>query len=224
MKIIKLLLLFCIYISFSSQAFAQLATADKLRIIVYGNDLVSGLYIRPEQSFGVQLQQKLRSSGFDVMIETFGNPNTTTADAVVEIESIVGKAPDLIILQLGEADIKRRLDPKAIGTNLNNIIEFIKAKNIYVVVMGTKVPPYSGKAYIEEVDGIFNGIKEKTSTYLNPMENIIGNQDMTLGDNYHPNSRGIKFIVDTIYPLVDTGLRWRIKVINELRNSQQTAF
>lgn len=193
---------------------------QSLLVIIYGDELTSGKYLREDQSLAAQLEKKLRKVGFQVNVESMGAPELTTANALEKLNTILGKAPDLVILQLGETDIKRSLSPRDIRANLNNIIDKLKKNGIYVVLMGTKAPKYRGESYVQDIDKTFDRLKNSAALYPYTLEGIIGNEEMTLGDNYHPNAHGIEVIVNGIYPLVDAGLRWKLDAIVKWQQQQ----
>lgn len=217
MKILKLLLSFWILLISQPLQAQEFSTTAKLRVVVYGNEMLSSSYISREYSFSQQLQQKLKISGFDAVVEEMCDPNMTTVDAIKNIDVLIGKAPDLVILQLGEADINRKYQARAIYDNFKMLIKQLKKQNIYVVLVGNKIPETYGTEYIKAMDKYYGLLKKNTTFYPYVLENIEGNHNLTLGDNVHPNSRGVDYLVNAIYPFIDTGLRWRIKFINDMR-------
>lgn len=204
---------------FAGQACAQTASTNQLRVVIYGNDLTSDAYLPSDKTLRTQLEQKLRVAGFDVVVENINDPNLTTANAFMDINNVIGRAPDAVILQLGEADISLGLPAIRIFDNLMGIVKILKKKNIYVVAIGVKKPPRMEKSYAASVDKYFGKLKGYVTLLPLPLEKTSDTYSLTLGDGHHPNASGIASIVETLYPSIDTGLRWRIKVINEWRDN-----
>ena len=45
-----------------------------------------------------------------------------------------------------------------------------------------------------------------------------------MADGKHPNTAGVQVMVDNLFPLVDTGLRWRYEVyMQEMEQSKATS-
>ena len=48
--------------------------------------------------------------------------------------------------------------------------------------------------------------------YPDAMVGIADNPSLTLADGMHPNTVGVDYMVENIFPMVDTGLRWRYQL------------
>lgn len=221
MKPLKIILFLCLSLMYVPQASAQLALPPPLLVIIYGDELTSGNYLRPEYALHTKLEKKLRTIGFQVKVETMGKPKLTSREALRNIDSVIGKAPDVVILQLGNTDIERGFNAVNFHENMKRIINRIKRKGIYVMLMGTRVPSYRSKEYIKDFNTYFHRLGKKTPLYPYTLEGVVGNERLTLGDGYRPNSHGIDVIVNGIYHMVDAGLRWRLEQINKWRKEQQ---
>lgn len=216
---LKLLSLLALIFAYAPAVMAQ-AALPELLVMVYGDRLTMNTNLQPGQSFSAQLEKKLRTAGFDVKVRHVGEPELTSVRAVEKLPSLIGKAPDLFILQIGEVDMRRNLNAQAINENLQNIISVLQEKNIYVIVMGAKPPAANGKEYANQIQAKYDQIKTSVSLYPYTLQGIVGNENLTVADGYHPNAKGVEFMVENIYRMVDAGLRWRLQVINQLRAKQ----
>lgn len=221
MRILKILLFFCLLLSYTPPSSAQTASLELL-VVVYGDGLTSGASLMPGQGFPAQLEKRLESTGFEVNVTYMGEIGLTTSMVLGKMDYLVGQAPDLVILQLGETDLRLGVNPTRFFADLQKIIDALKSKNIYVVVMGAKAPVARGKDYATQIELGFKKIGDKTALYPYTLEGIVGREDLTLGDGYHPNARGVEIMVNGIQRIVDFGLRWRLEVINKWRAQQQT--
>ncbi|MDE3060949.1 MAG: hypothetical protein KGJ06_08050, partial [Pseudomonadota bacterium] len=95
--------------------------------------------------------------------------------------------------------------------------------NIYVVLIGMKAPPNMGYNYATEFENMYRQIAEAYSVPLYPfaLDGIVGREDLNLADGYHPNAKGVDVMMDYIYPLVDTAVRWKLQVLDYQRQVQQ---
>ncbi len=229
MKNIKILLFSLVFTAIaafirSDVVYAQSSSPNQLRIVIYGNDLTSNSYLPPDKTFSAQLGQRLRSGGFDVVVENVNDPDRTSVKALLNLDELVGRAPDLVILQLGEADVNLRLPMAAFCDNMIKIIKELKKRNVYVIIIGVKKTPRLEAQYSAEIDKNFSKLHGYAPVLMNPLEGAPDIQDLTLGDGHHPNARGIASIIDAIYPPIDAGLRWKIGIINEWRAKNTTNF
>jgi acyl-CoA thioesterase-1 len=223
MKMLKFLIVFFPFLLLAIQASAQTGSSapHQLLVVIYGDTLTSTNYLPHDQTFPYQLEKRLRITGFEVKVVAMGDPEITTSTALEGINNLVGRAPDLVIVQLGETDMKRAFSHVGFYDNLLRIIKTLKQNGIYTIVMGTKSPAANGAEYSERINGYFKRIAISTPVYPYTLAGIAGVPDMTMGDNYRPNANGVTVMVNGIYGMVDTGLRWKLDMINKMRLQKQ---
>lgn len=218
MKPLYLSIIFLLLIA--PKAFAYNLSSTPLLVVVYGDDITLGRTLRTEQRFEYQLEKKLRSVGFNVNVTNMGKPQLAAAEAFNNIDIVIGKSPDVVILQYGDADMGSNLSADMFESNLYDTIKKLRGKNIYVMYMATRPKLYNNDEYTKNINKTINNLKTRV---LNPipvyeaLEGIEGIANMTLANNYYPNEHGVIRMVEGIYPAVDAGLRWRIEVINKIR-------
>lgn len=223
MKMLKFLIVICGFLCLPAQASAQTGSSapHQLLVVVYGDILTSTNYLPHDQTFPYQLEKRLRITGFEVKVVAMGDPEFTTSTALERIDDLIGRAPDLVIVQLGETDMKRGFSHVGFYDNLLRIIQALKKNGIYTIVMGTKSPAFNGSEYAERIDTYFKRISAKTPVYPYTLTGIAGVPDMTMGDNYRPNANGVTTMVNGVYGMVDSGLRWKLDMINKIRLQQR---
>lgn len=217
---LNLLLLLFLSLVGAHRVYAQSLSPDLL-VMVYGDILTLNTNLQPSQTFPAQLEKKLRTAGFEARVVHVGERELTSVRAIEKLPFLIGKSPDIMILQIGETDMRRNLNPRAINENLHKIIDVLREKSIYVVVMGAKPPAANGKEYADQIEGKYKELSSTVSVYPYTLQGIVGNEGLTVADGYHPNAKGVEFMVNNIYRMVDTGLRWRLQVINQIRAKQQ---
>lgn len=221
MKILKNLLFACWFLFLMPQAMAQsfLSSSQQLLVVVYGDILTSNSYLPAEQTFPAQLDKKLKAIGFEVNVLAMGDSEFTSSTALEKLPSLVGAAPDVVIIQLGETDIKRNFSAFGFINNLQKIIDTLKSKGIYVIIMGARVPESADAAYAKKINEFLSSTARKTPLYYT-LDNVAGSPERTISDNYRPNAKGVEIMVNGVYIMVDSGLRWRLDVINKMRLKQ----
>lgn len=200
---------------------------ENMRVVIYGDSLTSGYQLQPNELFSTRLDMKLREIGYtNVEVVSMSVPGQTTTSGAEGIEDVIAKHPDVVIIALGNNDAVRGVNTDLIYTNLLNILGKLQQQRIYPVVLGIKAPAVRGYAYGKQLDAVFERATSfyKVAYYPNILEGIADNPDFSLADSYHPNGRGVDIIIENIYLLVDTGLRWRWQVISEQRGGYRPAI
>jgi acyl-CoA thioesterase-1 len=222
MKIINFLIFICSLLLITAQASPVVASSShQFIVVVYGDILTSNTYLPQEQTFPAQLEKRLRTTGFDVNVTAMGETDFTTSAALEKINSLVGIAPDIVILQLGETDIKRNFGFIGFSTNYIKIVDTLKKAGVYVIVMGAKAPETSDPSYATQIkDFFYFKIGRSVPLYPYTLQGVAGDEKLTMGDSHRPNQHGVAVMVNGIYGMVDAGLRWKIEAINKLRQRQ----
>ncbi len=193
---------------FSSESYA----VPPIRVIVYGDSLMSGFQLQPEQAFTAKLNRKLKEYGFtNVDVTDMSVPGETSAGGLERIDSVVNLHPDVVVLELGANDMLRGINAGVVYNNLSGMISKLLQSRAYVVFVGMKAPSNMGYSYSAQMEQGYRTLAEayKIAYYPFALEGVVGQPDLNLADGYHPNAKGVDVMVERIYPLVDTGVRAR---------------
>lgn len=205
----------------------QNSWADKLyRVVILGDSITSGYQLQPQDAFPAKLQRKIHTAGYDrVEVINMGQDNATTASTLSYVDSVAGKLPDVIVVQLGFNDAKRGVPTTATGSNLNRIVATLKRTKAYVVLAGVIAPGGTSATYQRNVAYNFYNIAklQKVPLLQNILAGIANNPYLTLADGMHPNTVGVDTMVENIFPLVDVGLRWKWTVYQQEISRQNNA-
>lgn len=183
----------------------------KFRVLVFGDSITYGNSEQAEDSFSSKLQRKIRTSGYDsIEVLNLSKAGETSSGAVARTGELENKFADVIIIQLGYQDIRRGIAPPQIFANLGAVVQKAKATNAYVVVAGISAPESRGKAYQEAISQGFYNLATSNAVALYPdiLEYVAHSSQLTLADGIQPNSLGVDIIVEQMFPLIESGLRW----------------
>ncbi|TZG26212.1 arylesterase [Sphingomonas montanisoli] len=191
-------------------ATAPAHAADKL-VLAFGDSLTAGYQLPPGQGFAPQLEAALRKSGVPARVHNAGVSGDTTAQGKARLAWVLGalKAkPDLAIVELGANDMLRGLPADQARANLDTILGEFKKRNIPVLIAGMRAAPNLGADYRRRFDSIFPDLAAKYRAPLYPffLNGMIGNRGLHIGDNLHPNAKGVAVIVKGILPQVRAAL------------------
>jgi acyl-CoA thioesterase I len=185
--------------------------ADKL-IVAFGDSLVAGYGLKPNESFPAQLQGALRKNGIAARVHNAGVSGDTSAAGKARLTWVLASLktkPDLVILELGANDMLRGLSPAQTRANLDAMLTELKRRGIRVILAGMRASPNMGKAFQAQFDPIYPALARKHGARLYPffMSGVAAQKPLLIADGMHPNPRGVAVIVRGIYPLVAAGVR-----------------
>ncbi len=172
------------------------------RIVVFGDSLSAGYNLPPDDSFPAQLERELLGKGYSVTVINGGISGDTTAGGISRLEWLQRQHPDLVILALGANDALRGLPPEQARANLADMIRAIHSMEASVLLAGMKAPRNYGMAYATEFDAIYASLAEEYQLVLYPffLEGVALKREFNLSDGLHPNSAGVKLMVENILP------------------------
>ncbi len=192
---------------FATPAYAR----DKL-VLAFGDSLTAGYGLKPAESFPAQLQAALRRNGIAARVHNGGVSGDTTAAGKARLGWVLASLkakPDLVILELGANDMLRGLKPAQTRANLDAMLAELKRRRITVIVAGMRSSPNMGRAFASQFEPIFPQLAKKYGARLYPffMAGVVPNRALLIGDQIHPNGKGVAVIVRGIYPQVAAALR-----------------
>ncbi len=195
--------LFGILATAGGSALAQPASKP-IRIVAFGDSLVAGYGLRPNEAFPAQLQAALRAKGFDVTVANAGVSGDTSARAVARMERAVPGGTDLTIVEFGANDIFRGVPAGTAERNLDAVLSHVTAKSKAVVLAGMVVPSGMGNDAARSFAPIYKRLADRHSAALYPffLKGVAGESRLNLGDGIHPNAAGVERIVAGILPTV----------------------
>ena len=158
-------------------------------ILVLGDSLSAGYGIAAEKSWVSLLQQELSHTHADFHVI---NASTSGETAQGGRQRIAGALklhrPAIVIVALGANDGLRGYPPTAIEANLGEIIKQAQRANAKVLLVGMKLPPNYGKAYVTKFQNIFPRLAKTYRVRLLPflLEGLAA--DHFQPDNLHPTA------------------------------------
>ena len=199
------LMLFCVNVS------AQEADSSRT-ILFYGDSLTAGYGLDREQAFPALVQARIDSLGWNFEVFNAGLSGETSAGGLRRIDWLMRRPVDVFVLELGANDGLRGIDLKSTRSNLQQIIDRVKAKNpdISIVVVGMQMPPNLGAEYTEEFQRLFPGLAKENGAALVPflLEGVADRPELNLSDGNHPTVEGHRIVAETVWatlgPVLET--------------------
>ena len=196
--IIKLIFTIIFFLSFS----ITIAYAKSLNVIVLGDSLVAGYGLLKNDGFINQLQNKINSNNIKLNLVNGGVSGETSSGLMNRLEWVLEKKFDGVIVSIGANDTLRGINPELTFQNINNILNYLKKNQIPTMLIGMKAPNNLGKRYVNEFNRIYPNLAKnyKVSFYPFFLKDVVLVPSLNQNDMIHPNKKGVKKIVENIYP------------------------
>ena len=196
--IIKLIFTIIFFLSFS----ITIAYAKSLKVIVLGDSLVAGYGLLKNDGFINQLQNKINSNNIKLNLVNGGVSGETSSGLMNRLEWVLEEKFDGVIVSIGANDALRGINPKLTFQNINNILNYLKKNKIPSMLIGMKAPNNLGKRYVNEFNRIYPNLAKifKVSFYPFFLKDVVLVPSLNQNDMIHPNKKGVKKIVENIYP------------------------
>lgn len=179
------------------------APQNKPTIVFFGDSITAGYGISLENAFPALIQDRIDSLGLNYQVINAGLSGETTAGGLQRIDWILRAKPAILVLELGGNDGLRGLSLAETRKNLNAMIAKIKAAHseTKILLAGMQIPPNLGQAYTEEFRGLFAEIARSNEVSFIPflLEDVGGEKELNLSDGIHPNEKGHKIVVETVW-------------------------
>ncbi|RUV13451.1 MAG: arylesterase [Mesorhizobium sp.] len=184
------------------------ARAEPLKIVGFGDSLMAGFGLGPDEGFTQKLEAALRAKGHDVTVTNAGVSGDTSSGGLSRLDWSVPDGTQLVILELGANDMLRGVSPAITQKNLDAMLAKLRQRKIAVLLAGMRAAPNLGADYQSSFDAIFPKLAEKFGVPLYPffLEGVAGDATFQLEDGLHPNAKGIDRMVEHILPEVEKAI------------------
>ncbi|ABR61899.1 arylesterase [Sinorhizobium medicae] len=185
------------------------ARAEPVSLVGFGDSLMAGYQLPPEDAFPTRLEKALKGKGIDVTIANAGVSGDTTSGGLARIDWSVPEGTDGVILELGANDALRGIPPEETRKNLEAMIVRLKKRGIAVLLAGMMAPPNMGPDYGERFNAIYPELAKEHDTVFYPffLDGVVTEAGLKLEDGMHPNGEGIAVMVDRFLPTAETFIR-----------------
>lgn len=173
-----------------------------IRILAFGDSLISGYGLPEPDGFPAQLERALATKGVAARVLNGGVAGDTSAGGLARLDWTLADRPDLVILEFGANDGLRGLDPAATRANLAAMLARLARDRIPVLLAGMKAPRNLGPDYVAAFDPIYQDLADEYGVALVPffLDGIAGDPALNQADGIHPNAAGVAKIVERFLP------------------------
>lgn len=190
-------------------ALSATARAESVSLVGFGDSLMAGYQLPPEDAFPARLEKALREKGLDVTIANAGVSGDTTSGGLARIDWSVPDGTRGVILELGANDALRGIPPEETRKNLEAMIARLKGRGISVLLAGMLAPPNMGADYAARFNAIFPELAKEHNLVFYPffLDGVVTEAGLKLEDGMHPNGDGIGIMVERFLPTAELFVR-----------------
>lgn len=183
-----------------------IARAETVAIVGFGDSLMAGYELAPEDAFPAKLEVALKDKGRDVTIANASVSGDTTSGGLARLDWSVPDGTDAVLLELGANDALRGISPEKTRANLDAMISRLKERGIEVLLVGMLAPPNMGADYAARFDTIYPDLAQSHNIALYPffLDGVAAETGLDIGDGMHPNAKGIDIMVERFLPYAET--------------------
>jgi len=167
-------------------------------ILVFGDSL-SAAYGIPRESGWVSLLQRHLPRHSVVNASVSGE---TTAGGLTRLPQVLAAhRPNITIIELGANDGLRGLPMQQTARNLEAMIDLAKKHGSQVLLVGMRLPPNYGPAYVHKFQALFAQVAKARKVRLVPflLDGVAEQRDRFQADGLHPDAGAQPRLMDNVW-------------------------
>jgi acyl-CoA thioesterase-1 len=183
------------------------SAAGMKTILVFGDSLSDGFMLKRSQAYPALLAKKLQAAGLNFEVINASASGGTTGGGLERLPPHLKRRVDILVLELGINDAFRGLSVDQIQSNLQQIIDKVKARNpnVRVVIAGMQLPAYSADDYVSAFGKMFADLAGSNNAALVPylLQGVAGDPTLNLGDGIHPNAARQNVLAENVWRVLE---------------------
>jgi acyl-CoA thioesterase-1 len=177
------------------------------RILVFGDSLSEGPFLKPKEAWPMLLVDKLRDAGLEFEVVNASQTGGTTTGGLARLPPHLKRRIDIFILELGVNDAFQAVPVDQIQRNLQEIIDRVREKNpnVQIVIAGMQLPDHEVDDYVGAFGSMYAALADKNHAALVPylLQGVAGNPALNLPDRLHPNAAGHKILAQNVWAVLE---------------------
>jgi len=176
-------------------------------ILFFGDSLTAGYGLDDHsEAFPGVIKARIDSLKLPYDVINSGVSGETTSGGLGRIDWILKQRVDIFMLELGANDGLRGIPIQQSESNLQTIIDKVKAKypQAKIVLLGMQIPPNMGAVYTHDFKNIFPALAAKNHLPLVPflLAGVAGDPKLNQADGIHPTAAGAKIAAENVWKIL----------------------
>ena len=158
---------------------------------------------RPASGWVDLLAARLTAQKFPYRVVNASITGDTTAGGRARLPALLAAhKPAIVVIELGGNDGLRGGNLASTRDNLAAMVAAIQGAGAKPLIVGMKVPPNYGAAYVREFDALFASVAQARKVPLVPFffEGFGERNDMFQPDRIHPTAAAQPLLLDNVWP------------------------
>ena len=177
-------------------------------ILFFGDSLTAGygLLNVSLESLPALIQAKILAEKLPYQVINAGVSGETSVGGLARIDLLLNKSVDVFVLELGANDILRGIPPQTTASNLQAIIDKVKAHHpqAKMVLLGMELPQWIPGAFAGAFRAVFKQVAQHNQMAFVPflLDGVAGIAHLNLHDGLHPTAAGYQIIANKVWPVI----------------------
>src|SRR5450755_4788598 len=178
------------------------AAAPASVILVLGDSISAGYGLSADAGWVSLLQRRLASERYPYTVINASISGDTSAGGRARLDALLAQhRPSVTVIELGGNDGLRGGSIDAMRQNLDAMAATAQKQGSRVLLVGMRMPPNYGPAYVQRFDASFADIAKARKTALVPFlfEGFADNETMFQPDRIHPVQAAQPKLLDNVW-------------------------
>jgi acyl-CoA thioesterase I len=171
-------------------------------LLVFGDSLSAGYGLARDDGWVGLLAQRIGRVAPDYKVVNASISGETAAGGRRRIEAALTQhKPAIVILELGANDGLRGQRTDTLRTDLAAIVSATRRHGAQVVLVGMRLPPNYGAAYVRAFEGVYAEVAKQFRIPLVPFlfEGFGERQELFQADGIHPTREAQPLMLETVW-------------------------
>jgi len=172
-------------------------------IVVVGDSISAGYGLAPGQVWVSLLEAKLKAERYPHRVVNASISGDTTAGGRTRLPALLAAhRPAVVVIELGGNDALRGQPLAATRGNLLAMATVAQSAGAKVLILGMRLPPNYGPAYVREFDALFEGVARSRKAAFVPylFEGFGDDFALFQPDKIHPTAEAQARILANVWP------------------------
>jgi acyl-CoA thioesterase I len=181
---------------------AMAAAASPSVILILGDSISAGYGLPADSGWPALLQRRLATERYPYTVINASISGDTSAGGRARLDALLAQhRPTVTVIELGGNDGLRGGSIDAMRQNLDAMAAAAQKQGSRVLLVGMRMPPNYGPAYVQRFDASFADIAKARKTALVPFlfEGFADNETMFQPDRIHPVQAAQPKLLDNVW-------------------------
>ena len=183
-----------------------LSAAETKTLVFFGDSLTAGYGLDPDEAYPALIQKKIDDAGLHGRVVNAGLSGETTAGGLRRLDWILRQRVDIFVIELGANDGLRGISPESSRSNLQTMIERVRAKypQAKIVLAGMQLPTNMGPEHTHQFAAIYPELAKTNQATLIPflLDQVGGITRLNQADGIHPTAEGHQIVAETVWRIL----------------------